>query len=133
MLSRKPRKALSDGSAQGVVAASSTTYGRSWTVTRGRVVNLEEKLEKPTVAELGGIEDNLDGFGVTSMIAVGRIRNVSRRVWKSRRHIGESSLACPRSSHQPERHVLQSLDILHLTEVSAIAFSLHIVAVDEPQ
>jgi two-component system KDP operon response regulator KdpE len=29
------------------------------------------------------------------------------------RHIGETSLACPRSSHQPERRVLRSLDILH--------------------
>jgi hypothetical protein len=42
-------------------------------------VDLEEKLEKPTVADLGGIEDNLDGFGVGSMVAVGRVRNVTSR------------------------------------------------------
>jgi hypothetical protein len=47
------------------------------TITRGRIVDLEEKLEKPTIADLGGIEDNLDGFGVGSMIAVGRVRNVT--------------------------------------------------------
>src|SRR4029077_4028622 len=54
------------------------------TITCGRVVNLEEKLEKPAVADLGGFKDDLDCFGVGSMIAVGRIRNVTARIADAR-------------------------------------------------
>jgi hypothetical protein len=47
-------------------------------------VDLEEKLEKLAVADLAGIEDDLNGFGVGSMIAVGRIRNVAAGVADAR-------------------------------------------------
>jgi hypothetical protein len=39
----------------------------------------------------------------------------------------------PQNSPLPERRVRQSSDILHLIEILAIAFGLHVVAMDEPQ
>jgi hypothetical protein len=53
-------------------------------IARCRVVDLEEKLEKLAVADLAGIEDDLNGFGVGSMIAVGRIHNVAAGVADAR-------------------------------------------------
>src|ERR1700741_2243704 len=42
-------------------------------IARARVVNLEEKLEQPPIADARGIERNLDRFGVSGMIAIGRV------------------------------------------------------------
>ena len=40
-------------------------------------MNLKEKLEQLSIADLLWIEDDLDRFGVCSMIAIGRIGNVA--------------------------------------------------------
>ena len=36
-----------------------------------RVVHLEEELEQLAIAELGWIENDLDGFGVSAVVAIG--------------------------------------------------------------
>ena len=37
------------------------------------IVDLEEQLENLPIADAGGVEDDLDGFGVSGMIAIGRV------------------------------------------------------------
>src|SRR5262249_5845508 len=49
-------------------------------IFRGRVVNLEKELEQPPVTDLCRIENNLDSFGVSSVVAVGSIRHVPTRI-----------------------------------------------------
>src|SRR3954452_8492743 len=44
-------------------------------VERGRIVDLEEELQQPAIADLSGIEDDFDRFGVTAMVAVGSVRD----------------------------------------------------------
>jgi hypothetical protein len=52
----------------------------SLTIFCGRIVNLEKELEQPSVADLCRIENNLDSFGVSSVVAVGSIRHVPTRI-----------------------------------------------------
>jgi hypothetical protein len=42
-------------------------------ILRGRVVDLEEELEDVAVGDALGVEDDLDGLGVTRMVPVGRV------------------------------------------------------------
>src|SRR5262249_57393988 len=49
-------------------------------IFRGRIVNLKKELEQPAVADLCRIENNLDGLGVSSVVAVGSIRHVPTRI-----------------------------------------------------
>src|SRR6185437_361253 len=54
------------------------------TVQRGRVVNLEEELQEPAVADRSGIKDNFDRFGMGSVIAVGCVEHVAPRITNPR-------------------------------------------------
>src|SRR5215467_9390911 len=47
------------------------------TIQRGRVMNLKEEFQKLPVTELTRIKDNLDCFGVGSVISIGRVGYVS--------------------------------------------------------
>ena len=49
-------------------------------VARGRIVNLEEELEDLPKADPVGIKNDLDGFCMCSVIAIGRIGCVASRV-----------------------------------------------------
>src|SRR4026207_40754 len=49
----------------------------SLTIFRGRVVNLEEELEQPPIANFAGIKNDLDSFGMSSVITVGSVRDIS--------------------------------------------------------
>src|SRR5258706_8164036 len=42
-------------------------------VARARVVDLEEELEELTISDARGIEGDLDGFGVSRMVAIGGV------------------------------------------------------------
>ena len=87
-------------------------YGRSITrspvvalpVQRGRIVNLEEELKQLAIADLAWIEDNLDGFRVRSVVAIGGVRNITARVtrpaWRSPPDIGAANPACPKSTRR---------------------------------
>src|SRR6478672_4659433 len=55
------------------------------TIFRGRVVDLEEELEQPPIANFGGIKNDLDSFSVSSVITVGSVRDVSTGVPHPRR------------------------------------------------
>src|SRR3546814_18545369 len=46
-------------------------------VLRGGIVDLEEELQDPPVADLLGIEDDLDALGMGAVVAVGRVRHVA--------------------------------------------------------
>lgn len=46
----------------------------------GRIVDLEKELEQPAVRDLTGIEDDLDGLGVSAVIAVRRIGDIAPRI-----------------------------------------------------
>src|SRR4029453_3869354 len=50
------------------------------TISRGRIVNLEEELEQPPVTDFCRIENDLDGFGVGSVVVIGSIRHVPPRL-----------------------------------------------------
>ena len=54
------------------------------TISRGRIVNLEEELEQPPVTDLCRIENDLDGFGVGSVITLLSVRDVSTCISHSR-------------------------------------------------
>src|SRR5688572_11741931 len=49
-------------------------------IARTWVVNLEEELEDLSIADAGRIEDDLDCFGVSFMIAIGPVRDGAARV-----------------------------------------------------
>src|SRR5262249_29628268 len=49
-------------------------------ITRAWVVNLEEKLQKPPVTERLRIKDNLNRFGMISVVSIGRVRHVAARI-----------------------------------------------------
>src|ERR671915_614103 len=49
-------------------------------IQRGRVVNLEENLQKVAIADALRVELDLDGLGVRSMVAIGRVRHIAARV-----------------------------------------------------
>jgi len=72
----------------------------SLTIFRGRVVNLEEELEQPPIANFAGIKNDLDSFGMSSVITVGSVRDISTCVPHSRRdYAGEPS---DKVLHAPE-------------------------------
>jgi hypothetical protein len=54
------------------------------TISRGRIVNLEKELEQPSVTDLCRIENDLDGFGVGSVVVIGSIQHVPTRIAHSR-------------------------------------------------
>src|SRR5918994_4033537 len=49
-------------------------------IQRGRIVNLEEELQKVAIADAFRVELDLDGLGVRSMIAISRVRHITARV-----------------------------------------------------
>src|SRR3990167_2238979 len=49
-------------------------------IARGRIVDLEEKFEDPAVADLIGIEIDLDRLGVRAVVAIGRVRHIAAAV-----------------------------------------------------
>src|SRR5437588_5183541 len=61
------------------------------------------------------------------------LSSIELRGSRSPRHSGGSDPAFPKSSRRRARRVPVSFSLLHLVEIGAIAFGLHIVAVDEPQ
>jgi hypothetical protein len=44
------------------------------------IVNLEEKLQKPPVTDHLRIKDNLNRFGMISVVSIGRVRHVAARI-----------------------------------------------------
>src|SRR5918996_553729 len=66
----------------GAIAASDVV---ALTVQRGRIADLEEKLQKPPKSDGLGIKDDLDRLGMRSVIAVGRVRYVAARIADPRR------------------------------------------------
>ena len=46
----------------------------------GRIVNLEEELQKVAIADAFRVELDLDGLSVRSMVAIGRVRHIAARV-----------------------------------------------------
>ena len=80
-----------------------------WRFARGRIVDLEEELQQRAVADLRGIEDDLDRLGMGAVVAIGRVRHVAAGIADAgrddaRRSCG-SGPACPRSSRRPGRRV----------------------------
>src|SRR6185295_15354310 len=72
----------------------------SLTIFRGRVVDLEEELEQPPIADFARIKNNLDRFGMSSVITVGSVGDVSTCVPHPRRdHAVE---AANKVLHAPE-------------------------------
>src|SRR5258705_3518146 len=47
------------------------------TIQRGRVMNLEEKLQKPPVTDRLRIKDNLNRFGMISVVLISGVRYVA--------------------------------------------------------
>ena len=79
------------------------------------VVDLEKELQEPPIADDFRIEDDLDGFGVIAVIAIGRLaprRRYSPRGLKSRRDSGGSNPVRPRSSHRQALRVPSKLSRL---------------------
>src|ERR1700674_5144424 len=70
------------------------------TIAGSRVMNLEEKLEQLSIADLGRIEDDLDGLGVRTVLAVSRIGNVASRVADPRRD--DASVVANEILHPPK-------------------------------
>src|SRR5688572_7553510 len=54
-------------------------------IARARVVNLEKELEELPVGDSCGIEEDLDGFGVRPVIAIGRVAYVATAIPDARR------------------------------------------------
>src|ERR671912_98689 len=50
------------------------------TIQRGRIVDLEEELQKVAIAGTCRVELDLDGLGVRSMVAIRRVRHIPARV-----------------------------------------------------
>ena len=57
----------------------------SLAIARARIVNLEEELEDPPIADLGRIKDDLDCFCMCSVIAICGIGCVAARLTDPRR------------------------------------------------
>jgi hypothetical protein len=66
----------------------------SLTIFRGGVVDLKEELEQPPIADFGGIKNDLDGFGVSSVIAVGSVRDISTCIPHPRRDHAVEAAKC---------------------------------------
>ena len=69
-------------------------------VWRRGIVDLEEKFQQLSKTDDLGIEDDLDGFGMVAVIAIGRIRNLAAAVTHpGRDHAG---IAAQQILHAPE-------------------------------
>jgi len=77
------------------------------TVSRRRIVNLEEVLQKPTEADHIGIEGDLNTFCVGAVIAVRRVRDITAGVaHASRNHpreLAEEILHSPKAASRQNR------------------------------
>jgi tRNA(Arg) A34 adenosine deaminase TadA len=63
-------------------------------------VDLEEELQKLSVGDSGGIEDDLDRFGMGAVIALGRVGHIAARVANPRRH--DAIITAHKVLHAPE-------------------------------
>jgi hypothetical protein len=63
-------------------------------------MDLEEKLEKFPVTEFLRFKDNLDGFGMSTVVAVRRVRHIATRI----AHAGRNHTRVPAQEilHPPE-------------------------------
>ena len=105
-------------------------------IARAWVVNLEEELEDLSIADAGRIKDDLDCFGVSVMIAIGRVGAGAARVADPGRQ--NAVVAADEVLHAPEAASGKNGAFLshwnpHLVQVSPITLGLHLVAMDEPQ
>ena len=69
-------------------------------VERGRIVDLEEEFQQLAIADLGGIEDDLDRLGVGAVIAIGGVRHVAAGVADAGRD--HARVAADQILHAPE-------------------------------
>ena len=67
------------------------------TIQSGRIMNLEEELQQIAVCDFRGVEDNLNRLGVTPVIPMGRVRDVSTHVSDPRR--GDETSSAVESRH----------------------------------
>ena len=79
-------------------------------VARARIVNLEEKFENLTVAEFAGIKNDLDRFGMTTVIAVRRMAHIAARVADPSRH--DAVVAAKKILHAPKAAAGQNRSLL---------------------
>jgi len=63
-------------------------------------MNLKEELQQFSLAQLLRVKDDLDRLGMTSMIAIGGIRNITAGISDSRRD--DTRVAAQQVLHTPE-------------------------------
>lgn len=84
----------------------------------GRVMDLEKIFKQLPVAQLPGIEGNLDRLGVASMVAVSRIGNVTAPVTDPSRDYArvtpQEILHTPETKHPPARIACSSVGAMRL-------------------
>src|SRR5574337_221520 len=69
-------------------------------VARGRVVDLEEKLQQPAVADHRRVENDLDRFGMVAVVAIGGVGYVAAGVTDARGN--DAGLLADQVLHAPE-------------------------------
>src|SRR5258708_2040636 len=69
-------------------------------ISRAGIMDLKEEFENSAIAHFGGIKDDLDRFGMTSVIAIGCIGHLAARVANPRRH--DAVVTAEKILHSPE-------------------------------
>src|SRR5262245_58067017 len=96
----------------------------------GRIVDLEEVFQDPSVTDLLGIEGDLDAFGMGAVVAIGRIRNVAAGIAHTALH--DAGHLAGQILHAPEaaasedcafsrRHI--SVSLLHDADLNTTSSS----------
>src|SRR5580658_1470206 len=69
-------------------------------VRRRRVMDLEEEFQELPIADLRGIEDDLDAFGMRPVMAIGRVAHIAAGIADPRRD--DAVIAADQILHAPE-------------------------------